>query len=94
MKLTDLRNYSVRNNVRIRFRLASGLDCLVDEHGVLRIPALARATDLRLEEELARTGEYVIEPVAGSPRKLPSRELSALLNSAGASGTPASDPEE
>ncbi len=64
MKLADLRKLSVRQNLKIRFQLPNGLECVITEQGVARIPALSRAPDFNLEQELASIGEFVLEPAA------------------------------
>jgi hypothetical protein len=64
MKLADLRKLSVRQNLKIRFQLPNGLECVITEQGVARIPALSRAPDFNLEQELVSIGEFVLEPVA------------------------------
>jgi hypothetical protein len=86
MKLADLRKLSVRQNLKIRFQLPNGLECIITEQGVARIPALARTPDFSLEQELVSIGEFVLEPalVAGKkmsdgPRRLRREELESLI---------------
>jgi hypothetical protein len=71
MKLADLRKLSVRQNLRIRFQLPNGLECIVTEQGVARIPALSRTPDFNLDQELLSIGEFVVEPAAPAGKKMP-----------------------
>lgn len=68
MKLADLRKLSVRQNLKIRFQLPNGLECIITEQGVARIPALSRAPDFNLEQELVSIGEFVLEPAAAGKK--------------------------
>ena len=69
MKLADLRKLSVRQNLKIRFQLPNGLECVITEQGVARIPALSRAPDFNLEQELVSIGEFVLEPALPAGKK-------------------------
>lgn len=67
MTLADLRGVAVRRNLRIRFSLSNGMECVVDERGVARIPALKSAPAFNLEAELASAARFLVEPAgAGS----------------------------
>ena len=57
MKLGDLRKLAIRRQTRIRFPLANGLECVVNEHGVAQVPALNSIPDFNLERELAELSE-------------------------------------
>ncbi|MBV9507828.1 MAG: hypothetical protein JO323_22795 [Acidobacteriia bacterium] len=86
MKLADLRKISVRQNLRIRFQLSNGLECVITEHGVAQVPALRRVPDFNLEQELSSVASFVLEPAGGdknrpaAPRSLNREELSALAS--------------
>jgi hypothetical protein len=54
MKLVDLRKLAIRKQVEIRFTLANGMICVVDVHGLARIPGLKGPSDFNVEEEFAR----------------------------------------
>jgi hypothetical protein len=92
MKLADLRKLSVRQNLKIRFQLPNGLECVITEQGVARIPALSRAPDFNLEQELISIREFVLEPAAvgrkasDAPKRLRREEMESLVapNSASA----------
>jgi hypothetical protein len=70
MKLADLRKLSIRKNLKIRFRLSNGMECIVTEHGLAQIPALQRPPDFNVEQELTSVSEFVLEP-AGPVKKPP-----------------------
>lgn len=92
MKLADLRKLSVRQNLKIRFQLPNGLECVITEQGVARIPALSRAPDFNLEQELVTIAEFLLEPAAAgkkaseTTKRLRREEMESLVapNSASA----------
>ncbi len=84
MKLADLRKLAIRRQVRIRFPLPNGMECVVDEHGVAKAAGLRGAPSLNLEEELASAQQFQVEPAASnndSPqvRAVLRSELEAML---------------
>ena len=97
MKLADLRKLSIRNQLKIRFQLSNGLECIVTEHGIAQVPALRRVPDFNLDHELARVSQFVLEPVRPDSKSPPESktvgldELTAMLAPAAAS---AADHEE
>jgi hypothetical protein len=84
MKLADLRKLSVRQNLKIRFQLSNGLECVITEHGVAQVPALRRTSDLNLEQELVSVNEFILDPAAQdqkrpvTPRRIGREELAAM----------------
>ncbi len=62
MKLSDLRKLTVKKNLRIRFPLSNGMECVLNEHGVAQVPALRGVPTFNLEDEFARTQEFLVEP--------------------------------
>ena len=79
MKLAALRKLSIREHAKIHFRLANGLECVVNERGVAQVPELRSRPDFNLEEELARAADFLFEPAAPrAPRKLRREELEAM----------------
>jgi hypothetical protein len=64
MKLTDLRKLSIRQQLKIRFQLANGMECVVTEHGLAQVPALKRAADFNIDTELTSVRQFSLEPVA------------------------------
>jgi hypothetical protein len=69
IRLGDARALAIRKQMRIRFRLENGMECLIDEHGVSRVPGLKAAADFNLEEEFARAGQFSLETVMPAGRK-------------------------
>ena len=84
MKLADLRKLSIRQNLKIRFQLSNGLECVITEHGVAQLPALRRASDFNLEQELVSISEFVLDSAAQdqkrqvAPRRIGREELAAM----------------
>jgi hypothetical protein len=91
MKLGDLRKLAIRQQTRIRFPLANGQECVVNEHGIAQVPALKGIPDFNLERELAGAREFRLDALTIDPkipirtRTLDREELAALTN---ASPTP------
>ncbi len=87
MKLAELRKIAVKKNLRIRFSLPDGKECLVDERGVARVAALRAAPDFNLEEEAAQARSFTVEPAApgekAKARTLTPDALAALVAAAG-----------
>jgi len=84
MKLADLRKLAIRRQFRIKFALRNGMECVVDERGVARVPALNAVPDFNLEEELAAASAFTLEPAGGKdpavPRPVRREELAAMTN--------------
>ena len=86
MTLADLRKVTVKRQLRIRFALSNGMECILNEHGIAHIPALHSVPAFNLEDELAGVREFVLEPVAlnekqknqPKPRTCSRDELTAL----------------
>jgi hypothetical protein len=62
MTLADLRKVTVRNQVRIRFGLSNGMECVLNEHGIAQVPALRAVPSFNLEDELASAEQFLVEP--------------------------------
>ncbi|MCC6860123.1 MAG: hypothetical protein IT158_16270 [Bryobacterales bacterium] len=98
MRLSDLRRVAVRRGVRIRFRLANGFPCAVNQHGVAEVEGLNSVPEFDLERELPNVGEFLLEPAwpegkgkAGA-RTVSREDLSRMAGGAGVAG--AEDREE
>ena len=61
MTLGDLRKFAIRQQTRIRFQLANGLECVVTEHGVAEVPGLKHVPDFNLEQELAGAQNFALD---------------------------------
>lgn len=81
MKLADLRRLSIRRQWKIHFKLRNGMECIVDEQGVARAPALHSVPNFNFEEELAEAEEFLVEPAPPAPaRKFSRAELTPLAD--------------
>jgi hypothetical protein len=69
MTLSDLRKLSIKKNLRIRFVLPNGMECVVTQHGIAQIPALKEVPDFNLEQELNSVGEFLLEPAILTDKK-------------------------
>jgi hypothetical protein len=69
MRLADLRKLSIKKQIRIRFILPNGLECVVNEHGVAQVPALKAVPDFNLEDALAAVSQFSTEAAAPDPKK-------------------------
>jgi len=96
MKLADLRKVAIRRQIRIRFPIRNGMECVVTEHGLAQVPALRSVPDFNLEQELSSAGTFILEPVDASPsgsRQVRREELDSMI-AAAAPGAPAAHEEE
>jgi hypothetical protein len=84
MNLLDLRRYAIRRRTRIRFTIASGVECVVNEHGVVKLPAFRGVADFNTENSLVSVEQFVLEPVDGGAKqqKLSREKLEALVGEA------------
>lgn len=64
MKLSDLRKVTVKKNLRIRFALSNGMECVLNEHGVAQVPGLRAVPSFNLEDELAGVQQFLVEPAS------------------------------
>jgi len=94
MKLADLRKFSIRKQLIIRFQLANGLECVISEHGLAQVPTLRRAPDFNLEQELEGVSRFVLEPARldpkspAQPTSVGRADLDAMLASGPAAAAP------
>jgi len=98
MKLADLRKLSIRQQIRIHFRIGNGMECVVTEHGLAQVPGLNTIPDFNLEQELSSAGEFLLEPVTAAkvpakPRQISREELAGMV-AASAPGAAAVEHEE
>lgn len=80
MKLNDLRKLAVKRQALVRFSLSNSLSCVVDNHGIARIPGLSTIPDFNLEDELSRAQEFYWEVPDGAekPKRMARKELEGL----------------
>jgi hypothetical protein len=82
VNLADLRKLSIRRQIRIRFPIRNGMECVVNEHGIAQVPGLRSIPDFNLEQELVSAASFVLEPLAaqsGKPRQIPRDELASMI---------------
>ena len=98
MNLSDLRKFTVKKHLRIRFPLSNGMECIVNEHGIAQVPALRAVPSFSLEDELVGVQAFVVESVdvgekdksKPKPRSYTRDEITALT-AAGAGAAAAHD---
>ena len=73
MTLADLRRLAIRKQSRIRFVLRNGMECVVSEDGIARVPALKSVPEFNLEEELAAATAFAVEAAVPAGTKSPSQ---------------------
>jgi hypothetical protein len=99
VKLADLRKLTIRRQARIRFPLANGMECSLDEHGVARVAALKGVPDFNLEQELAAVQEFQLDTLSADPklavrtRTVRREELAALADASPAAAGETHDEE-
>jgi hypothetical protein len=69
LTLVDLRRLAIRKQSKIRFALKNGMECVVCEDGIARVPALKGVPDFNLEAELASATDFVVEAVVPAGTK-------------------------
>ena len=91
MKLIDVRKLSIRDQVKIRFGLRNGMDCVITEHGVAQVPGWKGIPDFSLEDEFAAAEQFTLEPAVvdkktpAKPQSLRRSELEAMAMARAAS---------
>jgi hypothetical protein len=71
MNLSGLRKVAVKKHLRIRFPLSNGMECVVNEHGIARVPALRAVPAFNLEQELLGVQTFVVEAAGGQDKNQP-----------------------
>lgn len=84
MKLSELKKFSAKKRAEIAFPLPNGMECVVDKHGVARVPNLASPPDFNLEEMAAGAQNFSVR-LAGAERPKPTSraEMEKLVSSLG-----------
>ena len=92
MTLQDLRRYAIRSRRRVEFTSADAGACMVNEHGVLKIPAPAGAKQARFDQirfdqvkfdnSLTGVEQFVLTPAqeSGRPQTVTRQHLETLLS--------------
>jgi hypothetical protein len=63
MKLQDVRRLAIGQTARFRFTISGNRECIIDEHGLARVPELRSAPDFNLESEFALAQEFRMEQI-------------------------------
>jgi hypothetical protein len=85
MTLLEVRKLAIRKQARIRFTVSGGSECVIDEHGVVRVAGLNGPPEFSLDEGFSGAGQFVLEPVPAAGGKTPAlrslrrEELEALV---------------
>ena len=61
MTLLDLRRLAIRQQSSIRFVLKNGMECVISQDGIARVPALKSVPQFNLEQELAEATVFSVE---------------------------------
>jgi hypothetical protein len=93
MNLLELRRYAVRQGICIHFRCEPAGECIVNEHGVVRIPSLRGVPDFRLDTSLAGVEKFTLAPLreASRTRTVSRSELEKLIGEPAHAGAEAED---
>lgn len=98
MKLADLRRLAVRKQLRIRFLLPEGAECVIDEQGIARVPQLRSIPAFNIEAGLAQTSRFQVEsadPASKTGARQSSlSEVEQLIASLSPSAVAAADHDE
>lgn len=99
MKLSDLRRLAVRKQLRVSFTLPNGMEALIDEHGLSKVPALRAIPDFNIEDGLAQVHQFRLEPVtlegrAPRPQNASLADVEKLLAQLSPSAAAAADHDD
>lgn len=90
MMLNDVRRMTVRKQVRVKFGLSGGAECVIDEHGLGKVPQLKGPPAFSMEEEFGLAKEFILEPAVlgtgrarSQPQKLTRHQLEELVGPSG-----------
>jgi len=79
MTLVDLRKLAIRKQSKIRFVLRNGMECVISENGIARVPALKSVPEFNLEQELATATAFVMEAAVPAGTKNPPQAKSVSM---------------
>ena len=80
MTLLDLRKTAIRKQYKIRFVLRNGLECVIGEDGVARIPELKQTPDFNIDLELEAAQSFTVEPAVPAGQKNPVKVKAAPMS--------------
>ena len=93
MRLNDARRVAIKQQLGIRFALSNGGECVIDRHGLARVPGLKGPTDVSLEQEFAGAQQFRIEE-AGTVRSVNRAQFEQMTASGPAAVHAAAEHEE
>jgi hypothetical protein len=73
MTLVEVRKLAIRKQSKIRFTLRNGMECVISEDGVARVPALKSVPEFNLEQELEAATTFLVEGALPSGTKYPQK---------------------
>ena len=82
MTLVDLRKLAIRKQSKIRFVLGNGMECVISEDGIARVPSLRSVPEFNLEQELAAATAFVVEAGVAAGTKRPTKPKPTALGRA------------
>ena len=93
MRLTDARRLAIKQQLAVRFPLSNGGECVIDHHGLARVPGLTGPTDVSLEQEFGKAQQFSIEET-GSVRSVTRAQFEQMTAAGGEAVHAAADHEE
>jgi hypothetical protein len=89
MMLNQVRKLAIKSQITVQFPLPGGLECVIDQHGLAKIPGLKAAPNFNLEEEFAQATQFVVgtQPTTRA-------QLEFMTSAAGAGGAQPVEHEE
>ncbi len=98
MRLNDVRRMAIRKQLRVRFRLANGGECQINERGIAEALDWKGLPDLQLERELENASAFIVTAAGRSgetsatPETWSRRQFEEMMT-AGATGAGAGEAE-
>jgi len=85
MTLMKMRRYAIRNGIRIRFHIDPAGECLVNEHGLVKISSPGSPPNFNVSDRLGSVEHFFLDGAddSGKPQKVSREQLQALLGTAG-----------
>lgn len=95
MKLSDLKKYSARKRTEVSFRLPNGMECVVDMHGIARVPQLKGVPDFNLEECVSSAEAFSVrQPGSDKGQNVTRADVEKLISALGGSAATAADHDD
>lgn len=95
MKLADLKKFSARKRAHVSFTLPNGMECVIDPHGIARVPQLNKVPDFNLDQCASAAESFSVRTGGSDRAHSTSRaELEKLISSLGGATPTAADHDE